>query len=110
MITETELRRKRALVGALAICCTVVAATLLLLGRSDAFASALLRVGLLLAAFWLALPTRGRPAAWARVSPWTVGLLVLAAVFLQRFRFFLPVLIAGALIGWVVRPRRKNGA
>ena len=110
MISESELRQKRTLVGLLAICCVVLAAILLLMGRSDAFASALLRVGLLLGAFWLALPTSGRAAAWARVSPWTVGLLVVAALLLQRFRVFLPVLLVGALIGWIVRPRNRKGS
>ena len=105
MVSKTELRQKRALVGVLAIGCIIAAVTLLTTGVSDAFASALLRVGLLLGAFWLVLPTRDRPAAWARVSPWSLGVVVVMALLLPRIKFFLPVLIGGVLLGWLVRPR-----
>ena len=109
MISESEVRRKRRLVGLLSITCTVAAVIQLIIDPSSALGAAFLRVGLLLGAFWLALPARDRPAAWARVSPWTVGLVIVMALALQRIRFFLPVFIVGALIGWVVRPRKKNG-
>lgn len=65
MISENELRQKRTMVGLLAIGSTITACVLLVIGGSQGLASALLRVGLLLGAFWLALPTKGRPAAWA---------------------------------------------
>ncbi len=109
MISESEMRRKRALVGLLSIGCTVAAVIQLTIDFSSALGAAFLRVGLLLGAFWLVLPARDRPAAWARVSPWTVGLVVVLALVLQRARFFLPVFVVGALIGWIVRPRKKNG-
>jgi hypothetical protein len=106
MISENELRQKRTMVGLLAIGSTIAACVLLVIGGSQGFASALLRVGLLLGAFWLALPTKDRPAAWARVSPWSLGVIIGVALVLPRLRFFLPVLVVGVLIGWIVRPRR----
>ena len=109
MISETELRRKRALVGLLAIGCTVVAGVVLTIDVSSAFGAALLRVGLLLGAFWLALPTKDRPAAWARVSPWTVGIVVAVALLLPSAKPIIPVLVIGVLIGWIVRPRNRKG-
>ncbi len=106
MISENELQRKRAVVGLLSVGFTIAASVLLFIGSSEGFASALLRVGLLLGAFWLALPTKDRPAAWARVSPWSLGLIIVVALLLPRLKFFFPVLAVGVLIGWFVRPRR----
>jgi len=108
MAHDPELQRKRGLVGILALCCLVAGAALLVSGGNEGLASALIRVGLLLGAFWLALPTDSRPAAWARVSPWSIAVVVGVAVLLPRLRFFLPVLVVGIAIGWVVRPRRKK--
>lgn len=109
MTTEQELRQKRGLVGLLALSCVVSATILLIVGGNQGIASALLRVGLLLGAFWLALPTEGRPAAWARVSPLSLGLLAICAALISRLKFFIPLLLLGFIIGWVVRPRgRKN--
>ena len=106
MISENELRQKRTMVGLLAIGSTITACVLLVIGGSQGLASALLRVGLLLGAFWLALPTKGRPAAWARVSTWTVGATAVVIMVAARFKFALPLLAIGVLIGWIVRPRR----
>jgi len=40
--------------------------------------AAFVRVGCVMAAFWLALPTRSRKAAWANVSPTTFAGILLA--------------------------------
>ncbi|MCH2212142.1 MAG: hypothetical protein MK110_12630 [Fuerstiella sp.] len=109
MISESEMRRKRAVVALLAVVCIVTGVILLTNSDSDGLASAFLRVGLLLGAFWLVLPAKDRPAAWARVSPWSVGCVVGLALILPRARFFIPVLVAGVAIGWLVRPRNKKG-
>jgi len=106
MISENELRQKRTMVGLLAIGSTIPGCVLLVLESHVALASALVRVGLLLGAFWLALPTKGRPAAWARVSTWTVGATAVAIMVVARFKVALPLLAIGVLIGWIVRPRQ----
>jgi len=108
MTTDQELRQKRGIVGLLAIGCIASAIVLLVIGGNQGFASALLRVGSLLGAFWLALPTKGRPAAWARVSPLSLGLLAISAALISRLKFFIPLLLVGFAIGWVVRPRRRK--
>lgn len=109
MTSENDLQQKRAIVGVLAITLVLAGGLLLATGRSDGFASALLRVGILMGAFWLVLPTKTRPAAWVSVSPWSIGLIVIVAL-LARHKAFFPVLAAGILIGWFVRPRKRNGA
>jgi hypothetical protein len=108
MTTDQELRQKRGIVGLLAIACITSAMILLSISDNQGFASALLRVGSLLGAFWLALPTEGRPAAWAQVSPLSVGLLAISAALIARLKFFIPLLLVGFAIGWLVRPRSKN--
>jgi len=108
MAHDKELQRKRGLVGVLALICLILGAALLMSGGNEGLASAFIRVGLLMGAFWLALPTHTRSAAWARVSPWSIAVVVGVAVLLPRLRFFLPVLVVGIIIGWVIRPRRKK--
>jgi hypothetical protein len=66
------------------------------------------RVGIVMAALWLALPSGNRPPAWANVSLTSVVPLVLAGLALFRrvpFRILLP--LAGILLvaGLVLRPR-----
>jgi len=102
----------RTLVGIMAtVCCGIagVMAVYKVEGSVALWQGAFLRVGIVLAAFWLALPTRTREAAWARVSIWTVAGVLLAVVALVRMpnRFLLPVagLVGVALM--VLRPWRK---
>lgn len=78
---------------------------------SDMMAAGFIRSGLLLAAIWLALPTRNRPAAWENVS-WSsvVLLLLIVVVFVSsRLRWYaIPVaLIVLAAVYFLHRPRRR---
>ena len=66
-----------------------------------------MRAGLLTGAFWFALPSKNREAAWANVSPLTLagmigGIVAVAA----RPRIFVPLLGILAIIGFFLRPRR----
>jgi hypothetical protein len=65
------------------------------------------RVGVVLAALWLALPTRNRPAAWAKVRIGYAAPLVLAGLALLRIPFRILIPLAGfiLLVGLVLRPR-----
>ena len=61
------------LVGILSLLFLVSGAVLLATGHvSSALTGGCVRLGLILGALWLALPTRGRAAAWANISPWWV--------------------------------------
>lgn len=67
----------------------------------------LMRAGLLMGAFWFALPTKNRDAAWANVSPWTlVGMIGSVVGIAARPRVFVPLLAALAVIGFFLRPRK----
>lgn len=105
---EDQLRRKRVWVGLLSAGFLLAAVVAAFQPGREALHAVLLRVGLLLGAFWLALPSKDRPAAWAKFSPWTIAGIVALAVFLPRLKFVLPVLIAFAGIAWLVRPRKTK--
>ncbi|MEZ6060382.1 MAG: hypothetical protein R3C19_08480 [Planctomycetaceae bacterium] len=102
-----ELRQKRVYVGLLSAGCLIGALAAAFVPEKEGLQALLIRVGLLLGAFWLAMPSRNRPAAWAKFSPWTIVGIVLFAAFLPRMKFLLPLLIVAGGIAWLVRPRRK---
>jgi hypothetical protein len=105
----------RSLVGLLALICWGLAGLLWWTGwesGGDLWQGAFVRVGTLLAAFWLALPQRGGDAAWFRVSiPVLVGVFA-ALLLVARVRVPLKVLIPAGL-GFAVavmllRPRSRT--
>lgn len=100
-------RRRR--VGWVAIACLVVATGgFAAEGFESAWAAAASRVGIVLGALWLCLPTRTRPAAWASLSPGKVAAVGIAAVLMNRIKIFLPFLAVAGLIVWALRPRNKR--
>lgn len=105
----------RNLVGILAVACLVLGALTFWAGDSSSTHSANLwpgafvRVGTVLAAFWLALPTPSREAAWARVPVVNVLVGIIVVILVARSRIPLNMLIPAGIIMmivWVVlRPR-----
>jgi hypothetical protein len=105
----------RALVGLIALGCGVIGGGWWALeggSSAPAMPAAFLRVGVVMAAFWLALPTRHREAAWARVNLWNLlaGLLGLVLIARTKFplKFLIPGLILLAITILVLRPRPKT--
>lgn len=76
---------------------------------SQLWAGAFMRVGVVLAAFWLALPTRSREAAWARVPIWKVVATLVGLLVIVRSRIPFQILIpVGVVVGvlWIIlRPK-----
>jgi len=109
-----KLPVNRALVGFLTLACLGAVLVLWFFAPEDdkrwrLILAALVRVGCLMAAFWLALPTRHRKAAWADVSPTTfVGILLAIVGVAVRPRIAIPILIVLVFIGLVLRPREKK--
>lgn len=74
------------------------------------------RVGMFLGALWLALPTKNRPAAWAKVSPWTfAGIFVVILMFARNpkiaiswLRVLVPLLAVVSILTMILRPKPKN--
>jgi hypothetical protein len=65
------------------------------------------RVGIVMAALWLALPSRNRPAAWANLTITAGAPLILAALAILRVPFRIMIPLAGFImvVGLVLRPR-----
>ncbi|QDU06224.1 hypothetical protein V6x_59750 [Gimesia chilikensis] len=105
----------RTLVGIIALACLGVAGYLYWFAAQDLFAQqdivtgAFMRVGLLMLAFWLALPTKNRDAAWANVPPWLfVAVAVTIVLFATRPKVAIPLVLFFGMIGFVLRPRNKK--
>ncbi len=97
--------------GIVAISCFVGAMIVYLLERdlSNVWFSILLRIGLVMSAIWLALPSKSKPAAWANVSPTTLGIIVVAIVGIgYRPKIALPIIVGVAVIGYFLKPREKK--
>lgn len=74
--------------------------------QGTALLAALTRVGLVLAALWIALPPTGQVDISPRVL--VVGFAALVGVAL-RPKFFIPLLLALAVLAFLLRPRKKAG-
>lgn len=112
-MAQQKVAVNRTLTGILTIVCLVSGfAMLVYMPAREAVAAALIRVGLLLGAFWLALPTKTREAAWANVSPaLLIGSLAAAVAIAVRpalIRVLLPILVALLIVGYVLKPRDKR--
>jgi len=105
----------RALVGCVALACGVVGVVWWGLegstGAPGLWPGAFLRVSLVMGAFWLAMPTATREAAWARVSIWNLigGFLALLVIVRTKLpiKLLLPGLVILAVAILVLRPRPK---
>ena len=102
-------RRAATLVGLIALSCLVAAATIGVVDTwENLWCAAFVQVGLLMGAFWLALPSRHREAAWANVSPYTIVAALIAVFVVARWRSALPVVIGVGLLALVLRPRQRR--
>ncbi len=109
-MTEQQISVNRTLVGLIALACL---ATGLVIGFVDEFANlwcgAFVRVGLIMAALWIALPSGDREAAWANVSPLSlIGVMAFAVMLAGRPRVFLPLLVVFAVLWLILWPRRRR--
>ena len=67
------------------------------------------RAGTLMAAFWLALPTKNKPAAWAQVSKKTmVGIILGIGALAARPRIFGPLFAVVLAVAFFLRPGRSR--
>lgn len=105
MSSEEELAAKRPLVGLLAVCGLSIGAVLSLFPGNEGVQATALRVGLLLGAFWLAMPTRNRAAAWSGLSRWSLPALVALGVVLPKLKLLIPIAGIVAVAWFLLKPR-----
>ena len=112
-MSDEKITVSRPLVGVIAAVCLCVAAGIGLTRSGEEgwvlWQSGFTRVGLVMAAFWFALPTHGRKAAWADISPRTgIGVIMAVVALAVRPKAAIPVLIVLAIVGLLLRPRSKH--
>ena len=72
------------------------------------WAGAFGRVGLLMGALWLALPSKNHEAAWADMSPSTlIGLILGIAWIAWKPKVAIPFLLILGVLAFFLRPRDK---
>jgi hypothetical protein len=103
----------RTLVGIIAVVMLVGAGVLwFFVGSQNMWTGACVKVGVVMGAFWLALPTFSRQGNWGQASLGTVvGFVALALVLMGKrvdFRIVLPMLLGIAITLMVLRPRSKT--
>lgn len=76
----------------------------------NAVLSGFSRVGLVLAAVWLALPRPGEKVVWERLVPVVIGTLVFVALAGKAFQRLLPLAIVIVTLLYFLRPRPKRHA
>ena len=104
-VIETQRPQvNRFLVALIAIGCLITGVTIAVVDTMDNFwCGSFVRVGLLMGAFWLAAPSKGRAAAWANVSPWwIVGVASMLIFIVRRPRVLIPFAIAFVVLGVIV--------
>jgi len=112
-MNDTKITINRTLVGVLALGCLLAAAAVWIGAPGDnqwtMWCAAFTRVGLLMSAFWLALPYGSRDAAWANVTPWSfLGIMLAVVGVAARPKVAVPLLFVLAVVGFVLRPRQKK--
>lgn len=112
--TPQKIPVNRTLVGVIAFVCLAAAAGLWIVHGNDEnwsmWKAGFTRAGLLMTAFWFALPSKKRNAAWTGVTPRTLlGLVLAGAAIVARPRVFLPVFAVFGVIAFLLRPRHRPG-
>jgi hypothetical protein len=102
-------RINKPLVGILAGVCLVVAlGTWILYPEQQAVYAALLRVGAVMFALWLALPKPGEEVRWAKLSRYIVGAVILMVLTKKMILVAIPLFAAAGVLELMLRPRPKQ--
>ncbi|MBI1314155.1 hypothetical protein GC176_22905 [bacterium] len=109
----TTVPVNRTLVGLISLVCLLTSGVLYLAYGSnedwEMWRGGFMRVGLLMGAFWQALPTKSRDAAWAQVSPLAlIGGLVALFIAVRRPKVFIPLFVIVGAILFVLRLLRRG--
>ena len=113
-MNEWTTAGRKSMAGILALLCLAVAGALWLLKENpeqDLATSAFTKVGIVMAALWLALPSRGDASGWDRAFPIGIAVIVLLSVLRVKGRFLLyaiPAAILFAVVATLLRPRSRR--
>lgn len=113
MPSQKKVPVNRTMVGLISLACLAAFVALYFFVDEDKkyamLAAAFGRVGLLMGAFWLALPTKTRDAAWKGVSPLAaLASVVMIVVIAVRPKVGIPLAAVMIAAAYVLRPRDKQ--
>jgi hypothetical protein len=67
------------------------------------------RIGAVMVALWMALPTGARPAAWANLNPRSAAALLIVALAIRfPLRLLLPIALVLVITSLLLRPRPRT--
>lgn len=105
----------RTMVGVIGVALLIAAAVLMLIGSDgtlEIWAGACLKVGLVMIAFWLALPSITRNENLGKASVTTVAAVLAGALIVARtkvpLKIILPVLAVAVVALRILRPRGSS--
>jgi len=108
-VSDPSLIERRRRLGWAALGCLILAVSGLMFGSEDSvWPAAAMRISIVLGAIWLVLPVTPRSAAWPELTRSRLAMIVLAAVFINRVKFLLPILLIAGIAAWIVRPKKKR--
>lgn len=107
----SPLSLRKLIVGIISLACLVTAAGLLLFtadGLGNPATAVAMRLGLILGALWLALPSTGDSIAWARAIP--IGVVVAVACVRggRVLIYAIPIAIVVGIVAAFIRPRTNR--
>jgi len=110
-MNESPLAVRKLIVGILSLGCLVTAAGVFLFsveGFSNPVTAVAMRLGLILGAFWLALPSTGESIAWAKAVPIAVVVAVACVRGGRYLLYAIPIAIVVGIAAAFIRPKTNR--
>ncbi len=109
----SPLAIRKLIVGILALGCLITAAGLFVFtadGRGNPATAVSMRLGIMLGALWLALPSSGENIGWEKAMPALIAVMVVLA-FARNLKFLIyaiPIALAVGIIAAFIRPKSRR--
>lgn len=110
-VSTPPLKDRRNSIGFVALLCLASAAALFFVvdkPQENGLVAALVRVGIVMAALWLAVPAVGQSAAWSKAAPALIAIAISIAIIGRKLIWLLPIAIVVGIAVAFLRPRIKR--
>ena len=112
-MNDSPMAVRRLLVGIIALACLATAAGVWIFTGDwkNPVTAVTMRLGIMLGALWLALPSQGENLAWEKCLPAAVAVIVVLSFVRGSWRFLIYAIPAAIVVGIAaafLRPRSKR--